>query len=198
MKSTIQSMTTGLWVLVAAGLLFGTAAPAETNVKAQAEKLQAKIYELLDKDITTVNFKKGSSNLSNAEISSLKSLVTAAKKNGVVEEFVVAAWSDQEYPTAPDQKLTVKQRDLADKRNDQIKNVLKEADSGTVSTYSMAERPSWIAKTFNTEDAQVKGAGKNSSADDQAEIHIGKRLRDKGGPSKAVVVVKYKEITAAR
>ena len=193
----MKVMNTSLKLMMALGLTAGSVAFAETTPKEIAEKVQAKVYELLDKNISTITFTEGSSNLSDTEQSSLKALVTAAKANGIVDKFVVASWSDQEYPTGKDAKLSSKQRDLADKRNDAIKRVLKAADANDVDTFTMAERPTWIGKTFNTEDAQIKGAGKANDMEEAQVTSIGRRLRDKGGPGKSVVVVKYKPNTAA-
>jgi len=77
-----------------------------------------------------------------------------------------------------------------------VKQALKDAGAGDVDAYSMAERPTWIQKTFNTEGAKVKGAGEVKDTDDAQVAQIGDRLRSKGGPGTAVIVAKY-EVSAA-
>jgi hypothetical protein len=143
-----------------------------------------------------VKFATGSTEITDAERTSLRAFVTAAKANGKVDKFIVAAWSDEEMPKG-DNKLTDKQRHLADDRNHAVKQALKDADAGDVEAFSMAERPNWIQKTFNTEGAQLKGQGKIKDAAEQITAQIGDRLRSKGGPGTAVIVAKYESSNAA-
>jgi hypothetical protein len=160
-----------------------------------SEKVQAKVYELLDKDIATVKFASGSTAITESERSSLRAFVTAAKANGKVDKFIVAAWSDEEMPQGDD-KLSEKQQNLAKDRNHAVKQALKDAGADDVDTFSMAERANWIQKTFNTEGAQLKGAGKIKDAEERVTAQIGDRLRSKGGPGTAVIVAKY-DVSAA-
>jgi len=184
-------------IMAIAGLFGAAPMPASGDAAQKLEDTQTKIYELLDKDITTVKFNRDSAVLSDSEKSSLRSLVEAAKANKNIDRFIVAAWSDREYPASKDQKLSKTERDLAKNRMDTIQAFLKDVGAKDVDTYSFAEHPSWLARVFNTEQAQIKGAGKVKDEEERIVADIGKRLRDKGGPGTGVVVVKTKEEAAA-
>ncbi len=54
----------------------------------------------------------------------------------------------------------------------------------------MAEQPDWIAKSFSLSDAKIKGETTPKDAEDAYVMEVGKKLRDKGGPGKAVVYVR--------
>lgn len=183
-------------ILLATGLTLSAASVmAEGTQPSTIEKIQTKVYELLDKDMTAIKFAKDSDALTDGEKQSIRAFVTAAKNNGKVDKFIVAAWSDEEMPKG-DKKLSDKQKNLADDRNHAVKQALKEAGADDVEGFSMATDANWIQKTFNTEGAQLKGEGKIKDADDQFTANIGQRLRSKGGPGTAVIVAKY-EVSAA-
>ncbi len=192
MKSTFLATR----ILLATGLTLSAASVmAEGNQPSTIEKVQTKVYELLDKDMNTIKFAKDSDALTDSEKQSIRAFVTAAKNNGKVDKFIVAAWSDQEMPKG-DAKLNDKQKNLADDRSHAVKQALKEAGADDVEGFTMAVDANWIQKTFNTEGAQLKGEGKVKDAEDQVNANIGQRLRSKGGPGTAVIVAKY-DIAAA-
>ena len=100
------------------------------------------------------------------------------------------AWADREYPQKKGKDLSKGERDLAVARADHVAKVLKGFGVSKIEMHSMAEHPSWIAKTFNTDDAKLKGEGKTNALDDAAIERIGRQIRLKGGPSTAVVMVR--------
>lgn len=178
-------------ILLATGLILPAASVmAEGNQPSTIEKVQTKVYEVLDKDMMAIKFAKDSDALTDAEKQTIRAFVTAANNNGKVDKFIVAAWSDEEMPKGG-KKLSEKQKNLADDRNHAVKQALKEAGADDVEGFTMAVDANWIQKTFNTEGAQLRGEGKVKDAEDQITANIGQRLRSKGGPGTAVIVAKY-------
>jgi hypothetical protein len=127
--------------------------------------------------------------LSESARTSLRDLVKEARASGVIDQVTVAAWSDKALPMGK-QDLAEADRDLAAKRADAISSVLKtELEVGDVDTYNMAERANWLARTFNTRQAELKSIFSKKGAETpvtNAEFHV---IKNEGGPSEAVVVV---------
>ena len=69
---------------------------------------------------------------------------------------------------------------------------MKDAGGGSVSTHEMTDTPNWIAKTFSTTDAEIKGAGRDNTDNERMMNEIGQSLRSKGGPGKVVIIAKLK------
>jgi hypothetical protein len=192
MKATHKFLVIGLlagWPLAvsAAGDTKGTTAADTTKrMKANAEAQ----LDRMEKETTTVTFSNGSSTLSEAEQNKIKALIPGYTGDKNIDKVIVAAWSDQAYPQAADQKLPESARDLAEKRADVIEDLLEKNGVNDVDTYSMAERPGWISRVFQTDQAQVKGQARDKGMDNQNEERISQILTSKGGPSKAVIIVK--------
>lgn len=148
-------------------------------------------YEGMMKSIphVTISFDTGSAMLTESARTSLRDLVRNARAAGEIDQVTVAAWSDKALPTGKTD-LAEADRDLADKRADAISSVLKtELEVGDVDTYNMAERANWLARTFNTRQAELKSIFAKKGADTpvtNAEFHV---IKNEGGPSEAVVVV---------
>src|SRR5690606_17748749 len=126
------------------------------------------VYDLLDKDITTVRFESGSAELSESARSDLRSLVQSVRDDSKVEKVIVASWADKLLPSHSDAKLTEQDRNLANKRSENVEKALKDLGAKDVETYSMAEHPNWIQKTFATDEAEIKGAMNGKPAEDAA------------------------------
>jgi len=201
-------MKAALKLLLASGLSLGLVHPllaADTAVGQKAEnatnKAENKLdvgkennaaaaaYELAEGDITTVSFNKGSTKLTDAEKNSLRTAYQSVVSDTKVERVIIAAWADQPMP-GNEKKLSKKQVDLADKRADAIKAVLKDMGNKNIDTYNMAKDASWIGKVFETQNAEIKEAMKGKPADDANANRIAQLLETKGGVSKAVVIVK--------
>jgi hypothetical protein len=176
--------------IIAVALGLGNAPVFADTAGKAVQDLKTKAYDLLDKDVTTIKFGNGVSTLTANERGQLKAVVDAVRDDTKVDRVIVAAWADEELPSGKDAQLSQAARDLADLRAKNVKAVLGELGVDKVDVYSMADQPGWIAKAFNTNEAQVKGEGKVADANDEAAAKLGKLLRDKGGPSTAVVVVK--------
>ncbi|WP_413942775.1 hypothetical protein [Bdellovibrio sp. HCB-162] len=107
--------------------------------------------------VTEFSFAKGSSELSETAKQDLRRLITDAKRNSNIKELKVISWADKEYPSKSTKKLSSAERDLVKKRNDAIRDYVKDYSTGIdVDTYSMAERPGAIKEMLNTSDARVK------------------------------------------
>jgi hypothetical protein len=52
-------------------------------------------------------------------------LLTEPRFKGRVDEVIVLSWADQNYPSKEVSKLSKEQRNLADQRNDNVKENLK-------------------------------------------------------------------------
>lgn len=176
--------TTGLGTVPAA-----VAAP-ETPVSTAIQDIKTKVYELLGKHTATVSFEPGKSTLSAGERQNLAAVVAAVRQDATIGSAIVAAWSDQEYPASKDQSLAKAERQLADARLASVREALTNLGVSSVETHSMAEHPSWFSRLMNTEDTKVKGEGKVKDANDEMIMEIGKLLRDRGGPGKAVVLIR--------
>jgi hypothetical protein len=178
--------------MLALGSAFAAPAFAEDD-KSLTEEVKTAVYELLDKDMISVKFDTNSSTLSDGERASLKALVEKLRNEKDVEKFIVAAWSDKDYPNGANEKLTNAEEKLAEKRKEAVQAALKDFGVDNVDAYSMAERPSWLAKVFNAPAAKIKGEGRTIGDKDAEDVMIeqlGQRLRAKGGPGMAVVIAK--------
>lgn len=148
-------------------------------------------YEGMMKSIphTTISFDTGSAMLSESARASLRDLIKDARATGTIDQVTVAAWSDKTLPMGKTD-LAEADRDLAAKRADAISSVLKtELEVGDVDTYNMAERANWLARTFNTRQAELKSIFSKKGAETpvtNGEFHV---IKNEGGPSEAVVVV---------
>ncbi len=161
---------------------------AAAKVEQAVEDLKQETFDLVDKDITGVSFAKGSHKLSKSDLSTIRAMYKAVLTDDTVDKVIVAAWGDDKMPSGG--KLSDAQVDLADRRVDAIKNVLKKMGNKNIDTYNMAKDASWIGKVFETQNAEIKEALKGKPADDANANRIAQLLESKGGVSKAVVIIK--------
>lgn len=144
----------------------------------------------IEKDLASVTFSKNSTALSAAERNRVSEMAPTYARDKNIEKIIVAAWSDEPYPEKEGERLAESARELAEKRADVIEEILEKGGIADVETYSMAEKPNWFQKAFNFDSAQIKGAAENTGTDNLDEDRIQKMLNAKGGPSKAVIIVK--------
>jgi hypothetical protein len=175
-------------LLAQEGKIERAAENAANKVEQAVENLKQETYDLVDKDITSVSFSKGSHKLSKSDLSTIRAMYKAVLSDNTVEKVIVAAWADDKMPSGT--KLSDAQVDLAEKRADAIKDVLKKMGNKNVDTYNMAKDASWIGKVFETQNAEIKEAMKGNPADDANANRIAELLESKGGVSKAVVIIK--------
>ncbi len=136
---------------------------------------------------TTLSFDAKQAILTQDSKDKLKALIKDAKSKGQITEVQVAVWSDNPSPRAGEE-LSKPDRDLASQRARAVTQYLKLRSKVDVDTYNMAERASWLARTFDTTDADLKSEiGKGGDAPmSKEEFQI---FRSNGQPSKAVVLV---------
>lgn len=135
-------------------------------------------------------FEPGSAMISQSNMDSLRKFINDEKaKAGEIDEITVAAWSDKALPQAP-AELTEADRDLAMKRADAIALVLKnEFNLTDVETYNMAERANWLARTFDTKDAELKSIFSRKGAETPLDNEEFMVFKNQGGASEAVLVL---------
>ena len=193
MKASILALT-----VVA---MLGSAAPrialGQANLPSTLQDLKIKTDQILAKDTLTVSFAPGSSELTESERNNLSAAITAVKNSATISSAVVAGWADRQYPEVKDQVLEKSERKLAETRVTNVKNALIDFGVTKVETHSMAEHPTWLGKLLNTKDTMLKGEGKIKSEKDEQTAMIGKILRENGGPSKVVVVIRRQGSQAA-
>ena len=117
----------------------------------------------------------------------LNALIKEARTKGKITEVQVAVWSDNPAPRAGEE-LSKPDRELAESRAKTVQKYLKQHFKASVETYNMAERASWLARTFETENAELKseiGHGGDSPMSKE-EFQV---FKSNGQPSKAVVLV---------
>lgn len=140
-----------------------------------------------------LNFEPNSSNLSDSDKESLRKLISDAKAKGEISEVTIAAWSDKPLPPRGE-KLMDNDQELADARAEAIENFLdSELNVAEIDTFNMAESANWVARTFRTEEAELKSIFGRRGADTPLTNQEFNSIRDSGGPSKAVVVVEHKQ-----
>lgn len=136
---------------------------------------------------TSVSFEAGRSALTAEAKQAMQQLVKDARAKGKVDEIKIAVWSDNPAPRSGEQ-LAERDKQLAAKRAEAIQTYLKDLKVGDVDTYNMAERASWLGRTFHTDNAELKeeiGRGGDSPMSTR-EFQI---FKDKGAASKAVLLV---------
>lgn len=141
---------------------------------------------------TAITFVDGSAMLTDSDKDSLRKLVQDARAKRTIDQVTVAAWSDNALPRQG-QKLSDADRELAMNRADAIKDYLKTAtEVSNVDTYNMAESSNWMARTFNTKDAELKSVFGKTGAEIPVTRDEFQVIRKEGGLSKAVVTVAFK------
>ena len=139
------------------------------------------------REFVEIQFKVGSSLLTESAKSALQSLIREAKGDGRIDKIIVISWADEEYPSESLKKLLKLQNDLAEKRNSTIETYVRNMKNVEINTYNMAERPNAFSKLFNTTDSKLKSsllaAGLPTTADSNQYA---------GKASHSVILVKVK------
>lgn len=107
--------------------------------------------------VTEITFLREKATITKQAQEEIRSLYQKAKARGKIDEVKVITWGDQEYPSVHEKKLSQKQLNLVNKRNDALENYIDELTNGAdVETFSMAERPGALNRLFSSEDAEIK------------------------------------------
>lgn len=179
------------------GLLSAISYAENNKDKTLMEKVKTTTYDIMDKETVTLDFDTNSSVVSEGMKTSIRALVDAAKKEGRITKVFVASWADRSLPMDSSEKLSDGDKNLAKDRADNVKKVLASIGMKDVEIYNMAEQPSWLGRTFRTDDAQVKQSMKGKSVNDHEMTELGRKLDDKGGVGKVVVAVVRRGATNA-
>jgi len=136
-----------------------------------------------------LDFDSSSADLTDLAKSKLRDAVSVVGADNI-RRVEVAAWSDKNFPrTGGD--LSKPDRDLADKRADNINDFLKhdlDLSFMRIRTYSMAEGSNWLARMFRTDEAELKSvfAKENEAPMAREDFNA---IINQGGPSRAVIVL---------
>ena len=105
-----------------------------------------------------IKFEPGSTGLSESAKSSLDQVLAQAKSAGKLDQAIVMSWSDEEMPSKDLKKLPKYQRDLADNRNNAVRDYVKSIQKIDVDAYNMASQPNALSKWFNTTNYKLKNS----------------------------------------
>ncbi len=167
---------------------------ANNALNSVLESAQTTFYDLIDKDMTTVNFAKGGSALTEAELRNIRAVYKSVLSDSEVTSIIVAAWSDRERE-GEGLKLPLGQVKLADKRALAIKEVLRPMTYKAITSYTMGEDTGWLSLFFPSKDAKVDPRLSAPDTATEAKIRaLAKDLDGRGGPGKAVVIVQHQAI----
>jgi type IV pilus biogenesis protein CpaD/CtpE len=174
--------------VVAASMSFIGCAHRDERVDTTAQTVPAGDSGEMHQHATgVVDFERGQFLLTDATRDTLRKLVQNLNADNV-DEVKVAVWSDNPFPMQ-DESLSAADRELADRRGDAIENFLEdELKISDVQIFNMAKRSNWMARLFNTDDAELKSSMgyQNRGPINDADIQF---LKQNGGPSKAAVIV---------
>lgn len=178
--------------IITAGLAFTPVLRAEESTTQKIDvKVKQTLYTIVDKTTYTVDFKKGSSAVSKNARNSFKALFNSLKGELADGEIVVAGWSDHDFPTNPDAKLSAEDERLASARIDNVKKVVKELGlKNNIATINLGKQNTILEKLFSGNEEQVKDVMQNGETDSRKIAAISKKLQSDGGPRKVVVMVR--------
>jgi len=161
------------------------------GAKAAAEKTETVVNDAIDKKSEVIDFDKGSSALSENELSSLRALMASLDAPSKNAKIYVAGWSDQELPADGRKALGNDSVKLANDRIGKVRAALKKLDvKGEVVPVNLAKSPNTLQEVFGTKSAKVSNkALHNANSDDARLDEAGKAIQGRGGPSKVVVYV---------
>lgn len=175
-------------VLLTGLLVRADRAPVATQAP-EAKTTRTMKTPVADKDYIVIDFSKGQYGLSKSDQDALRTLIRDAQNRGGIEKVEVAAWADEAMP-APGKTLSKAERQLAEKRADEIKHFLKQDLAvNHVDTYNMGERTNWLARAFHSAETELKSLfSKEASVPmTNEEFQV---FKEQGDSSKAVILIK--------
>jgi hypothetical protein len=182
-----------------ASLLIGGLGCASTNSEKVAENPRPK------SDVTQKNsqnpsqrttrlvlkYELGRYLLSDYDKTQINDMIDKAKFDSSSEKIEVAVWADKMLPREG-ASLSDQERKLADDRGEEIKKYLSARHNiSSLKIFNMAEESNWVARSFNTEDAELKSV---FSKEEMAPISRNgfDFIRENGASSRAVLVIVQK------
>lgn len=142
--------------------------------------------------VTEVTFAKGSADLNADAKRRLETLFKKVRNDHPIEEVKIISWADEEYPADKRKTLSDGQKEVADNRNESLKNYIKDKSSDwKIETHSMAERPSAFSQFLGASDARIKKSLESAGIPTTEQKGKGKGKVSKA--SKAIVMVMLKD-----
>lgn len=143
-------------------------------------------------DHMVIHFAQGRYLLSRADRQRLGDLIETGNVNMQVDQVKVAAWSDKAFPVQTGIKLNDHDRALAESRAQSVDRYLRnEYQISNIQSYNMAENSNWLARAFNTQDAELKSLFSKEAAgpitNDDFDI-----IKDNGDAGSVVILIKRK------
>jgi outer membrane protein OmpA-like peptidoglycan-associated protein len=112
-------------------------------------------YEKETTLVTEIDFKPDDFNLTPEARKKISSLLKKADHG--IEKVTLITWADKEYPSKTKKKLSDEQKELAEKRNDQLKNFIQATVKLVkIEAYSMAQRPNIFKRVLSSDEARIK------------------------------------------
>lgn len=156
-------------------------ATIDTKTSTAASSVGAREYAVIE-------FKPGSSQLTESSREKLRSIAARVESARKVEDVKVLAWADREYP-AEGVKASRSDVNVASARAEAIEDYLEDLNmDADVDTYNMAKRPNALSRVFNTEDNEIKSVFERSGAAPTDSGHL-----ISGKASKALVLLDYNQ-----
>lgn len=176
---------------------FGQGRTQALPSKPAQENAQSALYELFDKDVTHVNFARGGSALTEAELRNIQAFYKSASSEGHITRIMVTAWADRVGQSSGD-KLFEGQVRLAQKRAEAITKVLSELSGKPLSIFNAADDINWLEKAFPRKRPDMESTAKDrTKAQDNHALAVSKTIEDKGGPGRALVIIERQHQTNA-
>lgn len=187
----LKTTTRALFVLTALCVNPTMIHAEESTTQKIDVKVKQAYYTVVDKTEYTVDFKNGSSVVSQSARNSLKALFKSLKGELAGGEIVIAGWSDRDFPESPNTKLSDADGKLAAARVDNVKAVIQGLGlKNDIQTLNMGQQNSLLEKLFSGSEEQVKEVMQNGETDSRKTAAISKSLKSNGGARKVVVLVR--------
>ena len=113
--------------------------------------------------VAEVKFAPGTATLNEEARTKLEKILQTAVKNGTIKKVEVISWSDHEYPTKQQKKLSSADLDLAKRRNVAVESFVKahtkeksQKETAKLQTYNMAERPGGFESILGNSGTRLK------------------------------------------
>lgn len=154
------------------------------------EKTMETTFDTINKEYIVINFADGSTNISAYQRDKVRAFIDSIDdKSGAV--LVLSAWSDK---PSLDEKATNQSKEdktIAQRRLDALNEFINRSRTEmSVETHNMAIDPTFFSRLVKTNDAKLKEGVQGKGVADSQVASVVEVLRDNGGPSRAVLVLK--------
>lgn len=137
----------------------GKAIKKKHTEEAEGRSVTKTVSDLVDDGIyVEIIFNSGSSMLTEKAKVSLSSFIKSTIDEDKIDEIIVLSWSDEEYPLKNLIKLSKLQKDLVEKRNENVESYIKSMKNVNISTYNMTDYPNSLSKLLYTLDRKLKNS----------------------------------------